>query len=195
LPFSKIKGLFELMEIRRIITKKKIDIVHCQGSFVFLQFKKYIKKPLIFNMHGIAEEGFFHRDGNTNEKIKSNFSLFLEKQAVLNADGIISVSQAMEEHWKKRYQKNYGESIIVPCVVNLDLFKYDSSTRNEMREKIAVEVGQPVFVYSGSTVFYQRIDLILSIYEKIFCRLEKSKLLLLISSANKQSVQTLIDQY
>jgi glycosyltransferase involved in cell wall biosynthesis len=188
---SRIRGYIEMLLLNKIISDQEIDIIHCHSRFAFMQYKKKISIPIVFDMHGAVEELFIKESGLINQRYKK-FSLFLEKFVINNSECIISVSEGLEEHWLKDFPDYAGKKAIVPCAVDLNYFPLSARDRKKNREKFGIEDNQPIFLYAGSAKFYQRIDLVISLYKAIAESNKLARFLLIIPSSDVEKVQELV---
>jgi hypothetical protein len=85
----------------------------------------------------------------------------LEKNAVLNSDQRIAVSNKLINYWKEKFDYRGDEHVVIPCTLNkaFEKFKLDKETVQETRESLGIENYEIAFVYAGSLAGWQSFDL------------------------------------
>lgn len=86
----------------------------------------------------------------------------LEKNAALNSDFRISVSEKLVDYWKERFDYQDDKHAVIPCLVNSD-FKYLQLSKEEksaIRQKHGIHPDAFVLVYSGSVSGWQSFGLV-----------------------------------
>ena len=92
----------------------------------------------------------------------------LEKEAVMNSNFRISVSNKLVEYWNNKYNYKSNDHVVIPCTLN-KLFlkiKVDAQTIEAARKKIGLKDEDIVFVYSGSLSGWQSFELL----ENFICK-------------------------
>jgi hypothetical protein len=119
----------------------------------------------------------------------------LEKQAVLNAQWRIAVSQKLVEYWQSNYQYSEEKHEIIPCTLN-SVYEQISIEEKAIKNK-RLELGfsdeDIICVYSGSLAGWQSFDLLYSFIEKII--LTSSNIKFLFLSEQDKMVTTLIERF
>jgi glycosyltransferase involved in cell wall biosynthesis len=85
---------------------------------------------------------------------------------------------------KSLYEKyssylSHKNVVIIPCLGSSDIFDYKPTLRKEMRESLAINEHEEVFVYSGSLASYQCFDEMLDCFQGIKKNYSNAKLLVL----------------
>jgi hypothetical protein len=84
----------------------------------------------------------------------------LERNAVLNADYRLAVSEKLVEYWTERYGYNGRQHLVVPCTVDtvpeevIPVWR-----RTQIRQSLGLSAQGVVLVYCGSSQAYQSFDL------------------------------------
>lgn len=133
-------------------------------------------KEIYYWVQGSVPEESFLRN---KSKLKYYILSLIEFLALSVADKKIFVSDEMQKHLELKYRKKYAHSIIVPCVSE---FQYDGSTKEK-----------DSFVYIGGISAWQRVDLMLEIFNDI--KKTKPQAKLYIATLEKEKASSLIQQY
>ncbi|MBU1668203.1 glycosyltransferase [bacterium] len=97
----------------------------------------------------VPEESFLRHQS----KLKNRLLSAIEYGALSVSDKNILVSDEMQKHLEKKHNKSYENSIVVPCVSE---FSYDGSPKEK-----------DSFVYIGGMSAWQRVDLMLQMFNQI----------------------------
>jgi glycosyltransferase involved in cell wall biosynthesis len=140
------------------ITKEKIDVVHCRSyisALIGQAAKKKFGTRFIFDMRGFwADERV---DGGlwklSNPIFKRIYSFFKkkEKQFLLEADAVVSLTQnaAGEIHGWKGFQD--VPITVIPCCADLDLFVRPEETHiQNLKKELNIPADAFVLTYLGS---------------------------------------------
>ena len=140
------------------ITKEKIDVLHCRSyisALIGQAAKKKFGTRFIFDMRGFwADERV---DGGlwklSNPIFKRIYSFFKkkEKQFLLEADAVVSLTQnaAGEIHGWKGFQD--VPITVIPCCADLDLFKRPDETHiQNLKRDLQIPSDAFVLSYLGS---------------------------------------------
>ena len=140
------------------IIKEKIDVLHCRSyisALIGQAAKKKFGTRFIFDMRGFwADERV---DGGlwklSNPIFKRIYSFFKkkEKQFLLEADAVVSLTQnaASEIHSWKGFQ--HVPITVIPCCADLDLFKRPDETRiTNLKNELQIPPDAFVLTYLGS---------------------------------------------
>jgi glycosyltransferase involved in cell wall biosynthesis len=91
------------------------DYIHAEnheGALIGSFLKEKVKKPLVFDMHGLAVEEALGRNERPREIA---FARALEKYVVDSADRILVVSEIMGEYLSAEYKFSQDKVEIIPC--------------------------------------------------------------------------------
>jgi len=103
------------------------------------------------------------------------------------SDSASFVTKSLYE--KYSHYLSHDNVLIIPCLGSSDIFNYKPALRKEMRERLAINEHEEVFVYSGSLASYQCFDEMLECFQEIKRKNSNAKLLVLtpyIDSAIKK---------
>jgi len=133
-------------------------------------------KEIYYWVQGSVPEESFLRHQST---LKNRLLSAIEYGALSVSDKNILVSDEMQKHLEKKHNKRYENSIVVPCVSE---FSYDGS----QKEKDS-------FVYIGGMSAWQRIDLMLEMFNEIMQF--KPNAHLYIATLEKEIAREYINKY
>lgn len=157
---------------KRICFEKNISLIHCRSylaSLIGLSFKLQFDIPFLFDMRGFwADEridGGIWKTTNPLHRIFYNYFKKKEKQFILHANAIVSLTNAGVTELSKHYSSAFitGKTKVIPCCTDTELF-------NKMRALASPSVpglspADHVMIYTGSigTWYYTRemIDCVL----------------------------------
>jgi len=123
------------------------DVVHCHTWYTYLAgclIKQLLDIPLVATLHSLEP----HRPWKREQLGKGyNISLWLEKTAMHEADGIIAVSQAM----KKDVRDLYGvDEARVRVITNgIDLQRYRRTENDAVLTAHGIDPGLPYILFVG----------------------------------------------
>jgi glycosyltransferase involved in cell wall biosynthesis len=158
---SKIYDRWQMKQrVKQLYRQNHFDMIHCRSYIAAemgLALKKATGVKFLFDMRGFwADEkvdggqwnqgSFFFRKVYKHYKQK-------EKEFLLQADGIISLTQAAKDELLK--QDAYKRLVIdvIPCCADLEHFNYNkvaSNERDKLRQQLKIEAGKKVITYLGS---------------------------------------------
>ncbi len=79
----------------------------------------------------------------------------LEREAVHESDICLAVSNALVDHWKKEYNYENDNHVIVPCTLNETEFSLHEEKIRASRKKYGFTDQDVVYIYSGSIAGWQ----------------------------------------
>lgn len=196
--YSYIKQLHALA--KKIHLEKSLSLIHCRSylaSLIGLKFKRKYNIPFVFDMRGFwADEridgGIWKKD-NLLHKAFYNYFKKKEKQFVLHADAIVSLTHAGVKVLSEKFGSAFitKKTSIIPCCTNTDLFHKKTDHHEFLVPGISNE--DHVLIYTGSigTWYYTQ--------EMIDCVLEWQKriphLKLLIVTKDKEALDVILKNY
>ncbi len=183
-------------EVRR---KKQLSLVHCRSylaSLIGLRLKTVHGIPFVFDMRGFwADERIDGQIWSLKNPVHRLFFRFFkkkEKQFILNADAVVSLTVAGAKELSKKFRAELIEkkTEIIPCCTNTTMFdKNNLSTAPE----IQFDKDDHLLVYTGSigTWYYTKemIDCVL-VWKKEIPRLK-----LLIITKDLQELELILSKY
>jgi glycosyltransferase involved in cell wall biosynthesis len=111
----------------------------------------------------------------------------LEKEAVLNSDYRIAVSNKLVEYWQTEFGYHETHHVVIPCTLNkvFEEVIINTYTVKKARELLGLNQTDTVFIYSGSLAGWQSFNLLYEFIKPILQSSENCKLVFL-SEMDKQ---------
>ncbi|MGZ3921461.1 MAG: glycosyltransferase [Bacteroidia bacterium] len=105
----------------------------------------------------------------------------LEKDAVLDSDFRIAVSNQLIEYWKTQYNYSSTKHVVIPCTLNKVFEEYipDENNQYKLKRELGFEKGDIVFAYSGSLAGWQSFHLLADFIEPVLKSNDNARLLFL----------------
>lgn len=133
--------------------RAQVLVVECKSAF-----KLRLARPrarLWLWMQGVyPEEARMQFDSRGRERLQNLF----ERTALRHAQGVLMVSQAMQEHFARKYPGLAVPSFVMPCAnasLQAQAFLHEG------------KYGRPRFVYAGSLHTWQCFDLTLDVFRRV----------------------------
>jgi len=176
-PFAKASLLIDENRIFNILDswweRKEKVVIHCRGhlnAYRGLLLKK--RNPglthVIADLRGAAADEVIQKSRGLAGKYfiphLRKFYLWVERQVVLQADTVLCVSRFFKEFLEANY--NIKKITVIPTFVDTSRFKYSKSLRDLYRGKLGIS-NQRVFIYSGGTAPWQKIDRAISLFNHL----------------------------
>ncbi len=149
--------------LRKIKSSQDYHLIHCRGSYsgyVAVQAKK-VRLPVVTDVRGIiSDEAQARKDGTSlwrwvkSSSWRSEALRELERVSVEKASAVSCVSSALRDYLLERYSLNPENIIVVPCCVDVSVFRPDEEARQRVREELGVS-DKKVFLYVGSAKVWQ----------------------------------------
>jgi glycosyltransferase involved in cell wall biosynthesis len=177
--------------------QEKFDLVHCRSyiaSEAGLQLKRKKGVKFLFDMRGFwADE----RVDNGQWNLRKSFYKKLydhykrkEKEFLLNADGIVSLTKAGKDYLlSKPGYKNLSIEVI-PCCADLDHFdfnKISSQRSEELSNELGISPGKKVITYLGSIGGWYMTHEMFAFYKRLLLK-HPDFVLLILTKDDKVSV-------
>ncbi len=158
---SKMYDRWQLMrKAFQLQRQEKFDIVHCRSYIAAeagLRLKKKKGVKFLFDMRGFwADE----RVDNGQWDLKKPFykSIYThykkkEKDFLLNADGIVSLTKAAKDFLLARPEYKDISVVVIPCCADLDHFNFNRISKqrsDDLRNELGILPGKKIILYLGS---------------------------------------------
>jgi glycosyltransferase involved in cell wall biosynthesis len=125
--------------------QNNFDLVHCRSYIaaeIGLILKAKFGVKMLFDMRGFwADEKVDNGQWNLQKPLYKYIYKFYKKKErdfLLKADGIVSLTQAAKDHLLERSDYNHLSIKVVPCCADLDHFDYNDITPEDIVQKKAV---------------------------------------------------------
>ncbi|RYZ28935.1 MAG: glycosyltransferase [Chitinophagaceae bacterium] len=140
--------------------KNQYQLIHCRSyvsAEVGLRLKKKFGVKMLFDMRGFwADEKIDNGQWNlTNPLYRAIYKHYKqkEKEFLLNADGIVSLTKAAKDYLLKKPEYSHLKIEVIPCCADLDHFDYRKIS-DEKKTALRIQLGMPstakVVTYVGS---------------------------------------------
>jgi hypothetical protein len=118
----------------------------------------------------------------------------LERSSVLDAAFRIAVSEKLIQLWKKEYQYNSDQHVIIPCTLNIafENVPFNEKTIADARLKLGFRKDDIAFVYSGSLAGWQSFQLLIDFMRP---QLQRPNAKLLLLSSEDENVLKLKNEF
>jgi glycosyltransferase involved in cell wall biosynthesis len=178
-PHSKIYTYTSMLDLMFKLTKVEDESIFSPVMYttLFSLLSKLVKaKKIYYWVQGSVPEESFLRN-----KSKSRYYLLstIEYLALTISNKKIFVSPEMKNYLEKKFHKKFKNTVIVPCISE---FTYDGS----LKEKDS-------FVYIGGMSAWQRIDVMLEMFNEILEKNSNSRLY--IATLEKEIAERLIQRH
>lgn len=119
----------------------------------------------------------------------------LEKNAVINADARLAVSNQLVTWWKNHYGYTKGDHVVIPCTLNSDFTTFDlkPETESVIRKQLGYSESDLIIVYSGSTAGWQSFSIVKPFLQYYLRKESKYKALFL--SKDEPSIRELEKEF
>jgi glycosyltransferase involved in cell wall biosynthesis len=176
--------------LHKLKSRDRFDGVHCRSyisAMIGLYSKKTFQTKFIFDMRGFwADEridGGLWNLKNPIFKIVFAFFKWIEKQCILHADFVVTLTEQSYLEMKKwKYVTDDINFKIIPCCVDLTIFSEDNISINKI-EEIKTELNikdKVVLSYLGSIGTWYMIDEMFE-YFKVFTKKVPNAIFLFIT--------------
>jgi glycosyltransferase involved in cell wall biosynthesis len=158
---SKIYDRYRIWQKALSLHKKnRFDIIHCRSyvaAEVGLRLKKRFGIKFLFDMRGFwADEKVDNGQWNLNKPFfKRIYEHYKEKEKefLLSADGIISLTHAAKDYLLSKEEYKHLSIEVIPCCADLNHFDYhriDGNKSAELSKQLKIPANAKVVTYLGS---------------------------------------------
>lgn len=152
------------------LRKNEKVVFHCRGhisGYILLALKRwfYRNASIYSDLRGVVSiEVFYHRPNKRSTFVLSKILKSIEEYVEKNSDFLSCVSESFKERILSSHKSKIENIEVVPCCVDSDIFRYDSSIRKEVRKRLGLE-DNFVVVYSGSLCGWQLPERMIDIFK------------------------------
>lgn len=152
---------------------------------IAIKAKKANYGTIIYWAQGVVpEESFLRHQKNWDKHIRQTILSFREKYALMNSDFVIFVSNAMLQHFRKKYNCSFRNYYIMPCF-NEEINKAAFLTQDKYTANI--------FTYAGSIAPWQCFEPTVKLFSEIEKKVPNSHFRVLVK--NKIEAMNIINKY
>lgn len=170
-------GIYNLIVLYFFLFKnrKKYSFIHSRAdytTFLNILIKKFIKLPIIWDCRGdsLDELRLSLKDKSPIVKLYGLLYLipyqkFQISQICKHSDKGIFVSKELFKLYERKIR--FSALSIIPCLVNENKFYFNPEIRNRKRTELGLIPTNNVFIYSGSMVGYQALEMQKQFFKEI----------------------------
>lgn len=138
----------------------KFQMTHCRSyvsAEVGLRMKRRFGVKMLFDMRGFwadekIDNGQWDISKPVFKKIYQHYKL-KEKEFLLEADGIVSLTQAAKEYLLQKVEYRNLQITVIPCCADLDHFNYKEVSEKQkqiLRQQLKIPAASKIISYVGS---------------------------------------------
>ena len=138
----------------RLVRRDKIEMVHARSHIaaaIALRLKGRFGLQMIFDLRGLMADEYVDANHWRKGGVRYRITKWMERRALAEADGIVTLTERIWPEIKSWDVLRDREVIseVVPCCVDLELFRFDPEAREQRRAELGIQ-NCLVLVYSGS---------------------------------------------
>jgi glycosyltransferase involved in cell wall biosynthesis len=144
----------------RLFKQQRFDMIHCRSyvaAEVGLGLKKKYDTKFLFDMRGFwpdekVDSGQWNMKSTVFRKVYQHYKK-KEKEFLLGADGIISLTRTAKAELLSQQQYSKLQVDVIPCCADLDHFNYQHINNGfvlGLREQLGIPAQKKVITYLGS---------------------------------------------
>jgi glycosyltransferase involved in cell wall biosynthesis len=196
--FSKMYDRWQMLRKASWLYKQeKFDIVHCRSYIAAeagLRLKKRFRVKFLFDMRGFwADEkvdcGQWDQKKIIFRKVYRHYKK-MEKQFLLNADAIVSLTQAAKDIMLGMPAYKDLSIQVIPCCADLEHFDFNKISEQEtasLKKELGIPGNKKIITYLGSLGGWYMTDEMFSFYKQLLLK-EPELLVLLLTKDDPSKV-------
>ncbi|MBS1920203.1 MAG: glycosyltransferase [Bacteroidetes bacterium] len=158
---SKIYDRWKMRKMAKKLHRQyKFDLIHCR-SYIAAEIGLYLKKKtrvkFLFDMRGFwadekVDNGQWDLKNPLFKKIYRHYKK-KEKEFLLHADAIVSLTEAAKNELLKKQEYKSLDIDVIPCCADLTLFNYENFDLNSdgaFKKQLGISSDQKIIAYLGS---------------------------------------------
>lgn len=188
--FSKMYDRWQMKRTAyRLNKQKKFDMVHCRSyvaAEIGLSFKRKFETKFLFDMRGFwADEKVDSGQWNQrNPLYKLLYHRYKKKEKafLLNADFIITLTQAAKKYLLSRPGYEHLSIEVIPCCADLDHFDFHKISTGQLtalRKDLKIPETSKVITYLGSAGGWYMIHEMFSFFKMLLDKYQQYVMLVL----------------
>lgn len=169
-----------LRKAKQLYRKERFDIIHCRSYVAAeagLKLKRLYGTRFLFDMRGFwADEKVDNGQWNLGKwvfkKIYAHYKK-KEKEFLLEADGIVCLTQAAKKYLMSRpgYEKLSIE--VIPCCADLDHFNFNRISPQQkfkLKKELGIPENKKIILYLGSIGSWYMTDEMFAFYKRLIIK-------------------------
>jgi glycosyltransferase involved in cell wall biosynthesis len=139
---------------KRLVRRDQIEMVHARSHIaaaIALRLRKRFGLKMIFDLRGLMADEYVDANHWRRGGIRYRITKRMERRALAGADGIVTLTERVWpeiKSWDALRDRDVPHEV-VPCCVDLELFRFDPQARERRRAELGIQ-NRLVLVYSGS---------------------------------------------
>jgi glycosyltransferase involved in cell wall biosynthesis len=139
---------------KRLVRRDQIEMVHARSHIaaaIALKLKKRFGLKMIFDLRGLMADEYVDANHWRRGGVRYRITKRMERRALAGADGIVTLTEKVWpeiKSWDALRDREVTHEV-VPCCVDLELFRFDPQARERRRAELGIQ-NRLVLVYSGS---------------------------------------------
>ncbi len=189
----KLNYFIHFFKILKYLKNAKKIYIHSifQGARIFPHFLFLKKKAKVcLELHGVFPEELKYK----GEKLTPIIYNWIEKHIVNFSDILVFVSKKFENYFLQKYPGTKSKIRLVIPTCNFSIFQIDPTPKVEsIKKKYNINENDLVFIYSGSTEIWQKIELTLETISNLFAKKDNIKFFIL--TLKPEEMINLVEKY
>jgi glycosyltransferase involved in cell wall biosynthesis len=155
IPTQRLSVLFELphiiwlKDLERTILECNPDMVHVHGVNILATRLAMLKKKHPSFKLVVDDHMTFDASSTLLDIFNAAFKVSCARTISEAADALVGVSQVSKLFMNERYGFPIEDIEVIPLGADQDLFKFNASARNAIRQALSIRESETVFVYAG----------------------------------------------
>lgn len=182
---------------KRLVQKNKIELVHARGHIpatIALSLKKQTRVKMIFDLRGLMAEEYVDAGHWREGGLAYRLTKATERRIFSATDAVVTLTDSIWpiiRDWKGLQGRTIHHEVI-PCCVDLSLFKFSEQDRQQRRTELSLK-DRFTLVYSGSLDGWYLTEQMADFFAT-FLRRRPDAYLLWLTTGPQQRVNALMSQ-
>lgn len=146
--------------LRRLAGDDPYSLIHARGYVPAEIARRAGGAPFLFDIRGLQAEESVDAGAWREGGLKYILTKRAEERLLAEASGIVTLTEAIRPYLESQsgLRNRKPPWSVIPCCVDLDLFKFDPAARKRIRAEWSLEDGDCLFVFSGSIGTWYSLD-------------------------------------
>lgn len=145
----------------------RVDLIHARSTVPALMAfvtSTMARKPWIFDLRGLLAQEYVDAGHWRSNGWLARLTAAVEAKLIRSADGLVTLTRRVLEELPRRAAASGGRpAAVIPCSVDLEVFRPSESARREVRNALGW-ADEPLLVYSGSLGSWYRLGEMLDFF-------------------------------